>query len=136
MHSCVPILLLAVCCASLGNGQRRRDRTRSSNGGSDSQLSASSSRTLFEEPSTSSSYESNSFFSEFDPWSDPSFADFGSVPEWGFKKTVRNPVTVKKVEPVSDDRTEAIRRIDFVEEKPERFNRACTDALWTVSRKI
>ena len=121
------ILMLSACLASLGGvAQRRRDRTRSGISGQQD-LPSSSSRALFEEPQTSSSFvETQSFFPEFD-WAEPSFADMGSLPEWGMKKTAaRQPQAQVEEEAVQDksDRVDAGRRFDVVSRPaPDRGNR-------------
>ena len=81
------LLVLFVCLFSAVIGQRRRDRTKTSQSQPDS---SSPTRVLFDEPETSSSYETSSFFD----WENPNFGDFGAAPQWGFKKTrVRKKVT-------------------------------------------
>ena len=93
---------LLICLFSAVMCQRRRDRTRTSQLQPDT---SSSSRALFEEPETSSSYETSSFFD----WEDPNFGDFGAAPQWGFKKTrVRKKVSTdassREPEIVPEDR--------------------------------
>ena len=86
----LPRLLVLSVCLTVCVAQRSRARTRSGyqadlQSSPSSSSASSASRALFEEPQTSSSFDTQSFFPEFD-WSDPSFADMGSIPEWGMKK--------------------------------------------------
>ena len=110
------ILLLLLASLAVALAQRRQ-RTRVSTAGDIN----------YDEPlaSSSSSYETESFFPDID-WSDP-FNDMamGAIPEWGFKKTPAvSETSVNKMESVSSsvpaaDRDGASRRLD-VESRPYR----------------
>ena len=98
------LLLLMLVCVAVVTSQRRRDRTRINY---DDSL-----------PSSSSSYETESFFPDID-WSDP-FTDvsMGAIPEWGFKKTSSvSDTPADNIETVSSsqslaDRDGASRRLE------------------------
>lgn len=106
----INILLLLLVCVAVVTSQRRRERTR---------VSPTAQRDLHYDDSlasSSSSYETESFFPDID-WADP-FTDVSMGAEWGFKKTASVSETpVSKIETVSmseprADRDGASRRLD------------------------
>ena len=133
------VLLVAAGCG-LGAAQRRlRDRTRTSDLGAAASVASPASRTLFEEPQTSASFQSPSFFSELD-WTDPTFSDIGSIPEWGFKKTAvpaPAPALMDTEAPVEEvaDRRDSIRRYEAAPQRPTRPERGNRRSLIGVRTK-
>ena len=112
------ILLLLLVSLALVTSQRRRERARLS-----SQRDVNYEDSL---SSSSSSYETDSFFPDID-WADP-FTDvsLGGVPEWGFKKTSSpSESPVKRVDSVSSslpDRDGSSRRLDVENRAYRRQN--------------